>query len=180
MVSVIDTSMFCLLTLAIRDRQRNMLRAVNEARATDCLFCRISSAGPPDLPPHLLYEDAVLMVLLDRQSLGPGHSMIIPRRHVTEIHELNEVEYLALFQLAHMLAPCLKEVMRTRAVGFVAFGSGLPHAHLHLVPHDEDAVLLEPLKYLRNLSDEELQRDAARIRSCFERPGGFDSEPVKV
>ncbi len=112
------------------------------------------------------------MVLLDRQSLGPGHCMIIPRRHVTEIHELNEIEYMALFQLAQRLAPCLKEVMRTRAVGFVGFGSGLPHAHLHLVPHDEDAVLLEPLKYLRNLSDEELQQDAARIRSCFERPRG--------
>jgi histidine triad (HIT) family protein len=180
MVIVIDTSMFCLLTLAIRDRQRNMLRAVSEARATDCPFCRISSAGQPDLPPHLLYEDALLMVLLDRQSLGPGHCMVIPRRHVTEIHELNEIEYLALFQLARRLAHCLKEVSRTRAVAFVAFGSGLAHAHLHLVPHDEDAVLLEPLKYLRNLSDEELQQDATRIRSCFERPDGFESEPAKV
>src|SRR6266536_1401013 len=180
MVIVIDTSMCSSLTLAIRDRQRNMLGAVNEARATDCPFCRISSAEPPDLPPHLLYEDALLMVLLDRQSLGLGHCMFIPRRHVTEIHELIESEYLALFQLAQRLASCLKEVTRTRAVGFVSFGSGLPHAHLHLVPHDKDAVLLEPLKYLRNVSDEELQQDAARIRSCFERPGGFGSEPAEV
>lgn len=124
-----------------------------------CPFCRIARAG---LPPHGLYEDEAFLLLLDPDSLGRAHCLLIPKRHVAQVHDLGEQEYSALFLLAKQLAPCLQRATRARAVGYVAFGSGLPHAHLHLVPHDEPAELEHPQP--RALSAVELRANAAWLR----------------
>jgi histidine triad (HIT) family protein len=128
----------------------------------DCPFCEMATRGPVN---HAVYADAAFMVILDRESLGPGHCLIIPRRHVTTVYELYEAEYTALFRLARALAPCLVQATGAKAVGYIAFGSGLSHAHLHLVPHNDSQVLLRPLEHVRNLSDSELETNAARLRA---------------
>jgi histidine triad (HIT) family protein len=134
----------------------------------DCTFCRLIARGSAGAP-HLMYEDDSCVALLDRESLGWGHCMVIPKRHVGEVQDLDEREYLHLFLVARRLAASLKEATGARAVGYVAFGSGLPHAHLHLVPHDDPKILTEPRRYLRRLSDDELTANAARLRPHLER-----------
>lgn len=131
---------------------------------SDCPFCRIVREG---LPPHGLFEDQTSFVLLDRESLGFGHCMIVPKRHVVKVYELDEGESAALFALARKLATHLERASGAKAVGYVAFGSGLPHAHLHLVPHNDSRVLEYPHEYLRKLSDEELKTEARRLRSVL-------------
>lgn len=130
----------------------------------ECPFCQIASSG---LPPHGLYEDESFLVMLDRESLSFGHCMVIPKRHVAKLYELDAKEYEALFRLAGKLALQLERALGAKAVGYVAFGSGLPHAHLHLVPHDEPDVLEHPHEHLRKLSDEELTAEAARLRAML-------------
>ncbi len=129
----------------------------------ECPFCRLISRSPASVVPHLVYEDGLCFVLLDRQSLHWGHCMVIPKHHVREVHELAEEEYVSLFLLARHLAASLREATGARAVGYVAFGSGLPHAHVHLVPHDDPKVLIEPHNHLRHLSEDELADNAARL-----------------
>lgn len=131
-----------------------------------CPFCRFFADG---LPEHGLYKEENCIAVLDSESLGFGHCMVIPRRHVTEFHELTESEFSSCFRLAKLLAPILKRVTGTVAVGYVVFGSGLPHAHLHLVPHDDSDVLLRPLDHVRQRSEAELRADAARLRPIIER-----------
>ena len=129
---------------------------------TSCPFCEMAMRGPL---PYAVYEDAAFMVIPDRQSLGPGHCMIIPRHHATKVYELGEREYAALFRLAQELAPCLEQATGAKAVGYTAFGSGLPHAHLHLVPHNDTQVLLRPLEHVRELSESELVASAVQLRA---------------
>jgi histidine triad (HIT) family protein len=93
--------------------------------------------------------------------------MVIPKRHVVKVYELDEQEYVAVFDCARRLASQLERVLKVKAVGFVAFGSGLPHAHLHLVPHDTSRVLVYPHEYVKALSDEELQSVAAKLRALL-------------
>ncbi|MBI3973219.1 MAG: HIT domain-containing protein [Chloroflexi bacterium] len=128
----------------------------------DCPFCEMAARRPL---PHAVYEDASFMVIPDRQSLGPGHCMIIPRRHVTKVYELGKSRYTALFRLAQELAPCLERATGAKAVSYTVFSSGLPHADLHLVPHDDIRVLLRPLEYVRELSESELEANAAHLRA---------------
>jgi len=131
---------------------------------TICPFCQIAQAG---LPPHGVYEDASFFIILDRESLGFGHCMVIPKRHVVKVYDLNADETHAFFALAQRFAIQLERVLAVKAVGYVAFGSGLPHAHLHLVPHNDSCVLVYPYEYTRVLSDQELRAAAERLRTLL-------------
>src|SRR5947208_1361392 len=97
-----------------------------------CPFCEIASHG---LPAHGLYEDAHAFVIMDRGSLGPDHCMVIPRAHVPTLYGLDESTYAPVMGLVRRLARLLQRISGRKAVGLTAFGSGLPHAHMHLVPH---------------------------------------------
>jgi histidine triad (HIT) family protein len=132
------------------------------AATTTCPFCAIADEG---LPRHGIYEDSVAFLLTDRDSLGWAHCLVVPRRHVAAIYELPPAEYAHVFALARTLAPYLLDATNAKAVGFVAFGSGLPHAHLHLVPHNAPLELLQP--QARSLTDDELEANAERIRSLL-------------
>ena len=124
-----------------------------------CPFCAIDAVG---LPPHGLLEDEQCFVVLDRESLARGHCMVIPRRHAPSVSELPASENRHVFDLARWLAPRLARATGTKSVGYVAFGTGLPHAHLHLVPMDDSSVLLTPRPTL--LDDEELAVSARELR----------------
>ena len=129
-----------------------------------CPFCQIAQTG---LPPHGVYEDASFFIVLDRESLGFGHCMVIPKHHVIKVYDLNADETSAFFALAQQFAIQLEHVLAVKAVGYVAFGSGLPHAHLHLVPHNDSRVLVYPHEYARVLSDEELRAQAEQLRTLL-------------
>lgn len=131
---------------------------------TTCPFCQIAQAG---LPPHGVYEDSSFFIMLDRESLGFGHCMVIPKRHVVKVYDLNPDETSGLFALAQRFAIQLERALAVKAVGYVAFGSGLPHAHLHLVPHNDSRVLVYAHENTRVLSDEELRAAAERLRTLL-------------
>ena len=83
--------------------------------------------------------------------------MIIPKQHVAGIHELSPEVYIAFFLLAKAIVARLKSATGARAIRYTTFGSGLPHAHLHLVPHDDPQVLADSPRYVHFLSEAELQ-----------------------
>jgi histidine triad (HIT) family protein len=127
-----------------------------------CPFCELLGDG---LPAHAIWEDGTCFVLLDRESLGFGHCMVIPRRHVGTVYDLPEDDYCAVFRVARELAPRLARATNQHAVGYVTFGTGLPHAHLHLVPMSQDSVLSAPRPTL--LSDDTLTSHAQQLRSIL-------------
>ena len=90
--------------------------------------------------------------------------MVIPRRHVPKVYELNAEDLANLIALAARLARNLEAALKVEAVGLIAFGSGLPHAHLHLVPHNDSHVLIRPEEYVRKLSDQQLEAEAKKLR----------------
>ncbi len=130
----------------------------------DCPFCDIGSGG---LPPHGLFEDDDTFVILDRKPLSFGHCMVVPKRHVVKLYDLAPSEHANVIALAQRLASTLEQSLECKSVAYLAFGSGLPHAHLHLVPHDDPSVVLEPLNHVGDRSDEQLARDADRLRDVL-------------
>lgn len=123
----------------------------------DCIFCDLINSELE----YVVAEDDMFLIIPDRDSLGYGHCMIIPKQHVTKVYELDEHTYDSLFRLARDLAQKLEKITKKRAVAYTAFGSGLPHAHLHLIPHDDTDVLIHPAKYSQRKSPGEL-RDMAK------------------
>jgi histidine triad (HIT) family protein len=90
--------------------------------------------------------------------------MIIPSQHVVKVYELDDDTYRRLFDLAKLLSVRLERVTGRKAVAYTAFGTGLPHAHLHVVPHDNIDVLVNPTRYLNTLGPEELTAAAQQLK----------------
>jgi len=64
---------------------------------TSCYFCRVS-AGLAD---PLIFENRSFVVVFDTNPVNPGHALVIPRRHVVSLFELNEVEQSDYFDAIH-------------------------------------------------------------------------------
>lgn len=141
--------------------------AAERPEMVQCPFCGV--AGRP--PRHLLTSYERCFVLLDRESLGFGHCLVVPVVHRPTLYDLPRPDHDAVFAAARSFAPRLAAATGSRAVGYVAFGTGLPHAHLHLVPMSDAAVLTEPRP--RQLGEDELAAQAGRLRLALgEKSGG--------
>lgn len=97
----------------------------------DCLFCAPQR--------EILVENAHAIAVFDSYPVSPGHSLILPRRHVVTIWDLQEDEYAACYALVRELKPVLEA--RFLPDGFnvgvncgEAAGQSVWHAHIHVIP----------------------------------------------
>ena len=97
----------------------------------ECIFCRPQR--------EILAENAHAIAVFDSFPVSPGHSLILPRRHVATVWELDETEYAACYALVRVLKPVLEA--RFRPDGFnvgvncgEAAGQSVWHAHIHVIP----------------------------------------------
>ncbi|MEK7949014.1 HIT family protein [Luteolibacter soli] len=104
---------------------------------SDCIFCRIASS---ELEASLVFESPAVIAFLDLSPINPGHTLVIPRRHVSSFSDLQPAEAHALVEVAQRIATCLKAMLPdcegitlSLADGEVA-GQEVPHAHFHVIP----------------------------------------------
>ncbi|AGA32789.1 Bis(5'-nucleosyl)-tetraphosphatase (asymmetrical) [Thioalkalivibrio nitratireducens DSM 14787] len=70
---------------------------INAQPRQDCYFCRVS-AGLTD---PFIYENRSFVGIFDTNPVNPGHALVIPRRHVVSLFELNETEQSDYFDAIH-------------------------------------------------------------------------------
>jgi diadenosine tetraphosphate (Ap4A) HIT family hydrolase len=99
--------------------------------STPCIFCHL------DRP--VLVENEWARAFADAYPVSPGHTLIVPKRHVRTIFDTTPDEYAACFALARVARDVL--IDRHQPDGFnlganceVAGGQSVWHAHLHLIP----------------------------------------------
>lgn len=145
---------------------------------SDCTFCTIVN-NPPD---YTVYADQFFTVIPDRESLGKGHCIIIPKTHIEGIYELDEYVYIQLFSLAKKLSNVLKTLPGDyrsfpntgvlqpvfTSVEYTVFNSSA-HAHLHLVPHTNPDVLINPSTYIKKLSNDELLKNSDEVKEILQK-----------
>jgi histidine triad (HIT) family protein len=102
----------------------------------DCAFCAIAS-GEADA--HVVFEDSDTLAFLDNRPLFPGHSLLIPRKHLETIWDLPDDLLATLFENARLLSQAVREAMEAQGA-FVASNNvvsqSVPHFHVHLVPRN--------------------------------------------
>ena len=112
-----------------------------------CIFCH------PDR--EIVAENALAFALFDKFPVSPGHALVVPRRHVSSLWELEPEEYAQCFALVRALQPVLEARFRPDGwnvganVGAAA-GQSVWHAHVHVIPRfagDDPA----PLGGVRNV-----------------------------
>jgi histidine triad (HIT) family protein len=102
-----------------------------------CVFCRILAG---EVPSSQVLDNDLIVAFLDIRPANPGHTLVLPRRHVESFTELSPMEVEQLALCGQRIAAALKQGFDgCEAVSFsladgAAAGQDVPHTHLHVVP----------------------------------------------
>ena len=128
------------------------------------LFAKIAAG---EIPSYKVAEDDRFYAFLDINPLAKGHTLVIPRREVDYIFDLDDDELAAMAVFAKRVARAIKAAFPCRKVGMAVLGLEVPHAHIHLIPMQSEKDMLFSNPKLK-LTDEEFGEIAARIRAEME------------
>lgn len=104
-----------------------------------CIFCDHLATGD-DEAAHILYRGNHVFVLLNAYPYNPGHLMVAPTRHVSDMSDLSSDERTELMEVTYKATEAIKEGLNPEGfnVGMnlgAAGGAGIPgHLHMHVVP----------------------------------------------
>jgi histidine triad (HIT) family protein len=97
----------------------------------DSVFTKIIKG---EIPAHKIYEDDQVLAFLDIHPVTEGHTLVIPKKQVEFLWDLDEEDYRALMDAAKKVARHLREVLEVPYVGEQVLGTDVPHTHVHLIP----------------------------------------------
>ncbi len=87
-----------------------------------------------EIPCHKVAEDEQFLAFLDIAPIEKGHTLVIPKKEVDYIFDLEEELYLGLHLFAKRVARALEQTITCERIGQTVLGLEVPHAHIHLVP----------------------------------------------
>lgn len=103
---------------------------------TESIFSKIVSG---EVPSHKVYEDDNTLAFLDIYGVIPGHTLVVPKKQVEFIWDLDDETYHALLASVKKVALRLREVTGAAYVAQKIIGVDVPHAHVHLIPFNDVA-----------------------------------------
>ena len=124
------------------------------------IFSRIVAG---EIPCHKIAETEDFLAVLDACPIAKGHTLVIPKKEVDYLFDLDDDLYTGLFQFAKSIVPALEKAVPCLRIGVSVIGLEVPHAHVHLLPLNSmaDADFSQKIK----TSQEELATLAEKIRS---------------
>ena len=129
------------------------------------IFSKIAAG---EIPSYKCAEDDRFYAFLDINPVAEGHTLVIPRKEVDYIFDLDDDD-LAAFQLfAKKVAVAMKQVMACRKVAQVVLGLEVPHAHIHLIPMNSEGDV-DFRKEKLQLSPERMKEISSRIFEAFSK-----------
>lgn len=112
----------------------------------DCIFCKIIAG---EIPSSKIYEDDKVLAFLDITQVTPGHTLVIPKKHVRNVLDMDEDTAAQLFSRIPKIARHLKEKLAAPGLNIINNNEALAgqtvfHAHIHLLPRQtqEDGLKL--------------------------------------
>ena len=95
------------------------------------LFSRIIAR---ELPAEIIAEDEQFIAFLDIMPLVKGHVLVVPKREVSYIFDLEPGELSSLHLFAQQVAKAMDKTLTCTRIGMAVIGLEVPHVHIHLVP----------------------------------------------
>ena len=89
-----------------------------------------------EIPCYKIAEDENHIAFLDAMPLVKGHTLVVPKKEVDLIFDLESEEFKNLWGFAQKVAQKVGDAIPCIRVGIAVVGIEVPHAHIHLVPLD--------------------------------------------
>ncbi len=100
----------------------------------DCIFCRIVRG---ELAAEVVYEDDHYLVIMDHRPVQRGHCLVLPKRHIQTLHDLDDAADSAFFRLVKQTSLAVEKALSAEGT-LVAINTGVdqsvPHLHAHVIP----------------------------------------------
>lgn len=87
-----------------------------------------------EIPSYKIAEDENNYAFLDINPLAFGHTLVVPKKEVDYLFDLDEESYNKLFEFTKKVSGAIERVISCKRLGVVVYGLDIPHAHLHLIP----------------------------------------------
>ena len=127
------------------------------------IFSKIAAG---EIPSYKCAENDEFYAFLDINPVAKGHTLVIPRREVDYIFDMDDDEIGRYQQFAKRVAVAIKKAFPCKKVAQVVLGLEVPHAHILLIPMNTEADV-DFRKEKLQLSQEEMQQIANKIFAAF-------------
>jgi histidine triad (HIT) family protein len=119
-----------------------------------------------EIPAHVVAESNEFLAFLDISPLAEGHVLVIPKKEVDYIFDLDDETYTGLQIFAKIVATAIKKAIPCKKVGVAVIGLEVPHVHIHLIPMNR----VDDLNFSRpklSFTPEELNATKDKIKAAF-------------
>lgn len=121
-----------------------------------------------EIPSYKIAEDENYYAFLDIFPLAKGHTLVVPKKEVDYIFDLDDELLAGLNVFAKKVANAIDEVIECERVGIAVIGLEVPHTHIHLIPINN----IEDINFARpklKFSEKEFQETAEKIQLAFNK-----------
>lgn len=125
------------------------------------IFTRIING---EIPCNKIAEDENFFAFLDIMPLAPGHVLVVPKKQIDYIFDLDDPTLAGILPFAKKIALAMEKVIPCERIGISVIGLEVPHAHVHLIP----LRTMDDINFSRpklKMSNEQLAEIAAKIVS---------------
>ena len=103
----------------------------------ECIFCKIIEG---EIPSFKVYEDDWVLSFADINPMAEGHTLIIPKKHVKDLWEIDEESLIAVHLTSIRIIKAIRESLQPTGVAALQLngegaGQEVDHYHLHLIPN---------------------------------------------
>ena len=98
----------------------------------NCIFCKIVKK---EIPSHMVYEDDDFLAFLDINPQSPGHTQVIPKKHVRWVWDHEDIG--RYFELVKKIALAQRKAFNTDFILSRIVGDEVPHAHVWVFPNNK-------------------------------------------
>jgi len=114
-----------------------------------------------EIPSYKVAENDSFYAFLDINPNAKGHTLVVPKKEVNKLFDLNEETYNGLMHFSRKIAKAMEKVIPCDRIGMAVIGLEVPHVHVHLIPLSA----MEDIQFIKKvrLRDEEFRAIATAI-----------------
>jgi len=119
-----------------------------------------------EIPAYKVAESIDFLAFLDIAPLAEGHVLVIPKKEVDYLFDLDDETYTGLQIFAKIVAEGLRKAIPCKRIGVAVIGLEVPHVHIHLIPMNQ----VSDLNFARpklTFTSEQLEATAEKIRKAL-------------
>lgn len=124
-----------------------------------CIFCKIINK---EIPSKIVYEDELVLAILDLSQATYGHTLVMPKKHYENIYEIDDETLAHLIKIVKKLAIKIKNKLNAKGINIlnnneIAAGQSIMHLHFHIIPrYDNDDLIINFVDHNKDISLDEV------------------------